>query len=748
MILRKCKIFTALFLAFVLTLTPMSLFASVWEGEQGQAFRARPVELMSDTHADWVTEDLEILRDHDILSDDDFYALIAMGVDAALEYYLAPQPLEVFWGPDDNDWAWEPFFEDIWYEEGLALKTQLTELLGEAYAAWITSDIYREFEFGLMDDETFEEILTLDIMAMLSDHLTPEGLAEIMAWDEIDRQDILYDVLWWEILAPMIFNWDWTPGFSGIWFDVGQSLRVQLVDLLGEFYAMWITEDLDWQRNFLGEAVFFEILALDLAEFLAEHMTEEEIEAWQTQEDEWNIYGDLLSLIRSVYLPDWDGGWQRELSPIWQEEGLALKTQLIDILGEDQAIWIAEELDWYNERGLILDDTWTEILTMDIMAALEEYFTDEELAEFLEADDFWRIWDLLDFILEPMIWAGWGDMVEVITREDIAAALEIVAAEHLAHYDFDIVALLDAAELEMEDFITTLHFLLTAGGTDGVMWQVWQWGEDWLYFYIDDMLWSFHWMDEYDIVFLRLFAGVAFMYEILGEDTEAFFELAFFEDISLVFGEEVSANAVFAGPNMEAVLREYGTQLLTILDFRLYDALSELFAAEGDEWPEGLATLDALLSGLLSDNIDILYEFYTEGPPIAIVTTVGLWRYLENWEYLILNEENLEERLAFDVTVNTEFALDLIHIMDQGTHLNLFYANNADSHIYLVIEFTYGGGLLRERIIRVAPGTSATTQLTADELTEADMVWVMIINTEGDEISGEFAFRKTRLPLP
>ena len=677
MILRKCKILTALLLTFILAMAPMSLFASVWDKEQGQAFKARLEELVGGMHAGWVIEDMELLRSHDILSNEDIYALIAMGVDAALEYYLTPEQLEEFWS-----------------------------LQNVSSRFWL-----------------------------LFDYLLDPGI-----W--IDWGDWG----WYD-------DWDWTPGFSGIWFDVGQALRVQLTDILGERYAIWIAEDLDWNRASLGDAVFFEILALDLAEFLAEHMTDEEIEAWQGQEDEWDIYWDFWNLLRKVYFPgwedrddwdDWYGGWQPVLSPIWQEEGLALKTQLIDILGENSAIWIAEELDWYYEIGSIKNDTWTEILNMDVMAALEEHFTTEELADFLEYDSFWIHWILWDYILEPMIWAGWGDFDEV-TREDIIAALEIVTAAHIARYGFDIAYLLDAADIEIDVIIDMAHFFITIDGFGTIMWQMWQWGEDWLIHYIDDMLWSFHLMDEADILFLQLFPNIALMYELLGDDAEAFFELRIFDDISLVLGDETLAEALFANPDMEDILHTYGPELLNILDFRLYDALSELFAAEGNEWPEGLAVMDALLSGFLSDNIDALYEFYTTGSPVSVTLAqpIPFWNHLVNWEYVILDEESLEERIAFDIAESTEITIDLIHVMGEGTHLNLFYANHADYYAHFVIEFPGGGGL-REHIFEVAPGTSATTQLTANELADVNMVWVMIVNIDSDEVSGEFALRKTR----
>ena len=659
---RKFKILTALLLAFILAATPASLFASVWE-EEGQDFRVQLVELLSETHAEWVIEDLETLRYYEILSDEDFFALLDMGVEAALEHYLTPQQLDVFWPLSASDRFWF----------------------------------------------LFDELLSLNVW---------------MDWDDWDWDD----------------DWDLAPSFSGIWFDVGQALRAQLEGLLGQQYAMWIAEDLDWNREFLGDEIFFGLLTLNLADFLAEHMTEDEIESWQAQEDKWDIYWDFWNLLRKVYFPDWEDwsdwdNWERELSPIWENEGLALMTQMIEIIGEWDAQWIASELDWYLEAGWIEESTWAEILLLDIEAALEVVFEEYE---------FWRDWDLnhwdlWDYIIEPMIWDGLGN--EPVSRDEIAAVLDAVAAEHLALYNFDIVSLIAEADMEMADLISMLYFIIE-------MDSVWRWqrDEDWLYDYIDDTLWALYTLEAEELMFLRMYAVIGLIYEILGYDTaESLFMLNIFDDISLAFNEDTLAEAFFLNPDMEAILMTFvedEIDLLALLDFRLHDALGEIFNGDDDSvWPDGFAALDALLNGLLFSNMDVLYELYTEGPPIE---PINWWRHVEHWDYLILEGADIEERMTFDITTGSEFAIDFYSISDAQAHLNLFYANHADAYTHFVIEYRDGSGFM-EHILEVAPGSSATIQIDADLLD--DMVWVTIANIHGSEVNGEFALRKTHQPL-
>ena len=662
----KRKVFMALLLAFILAVTPTTLFASAWENEAGRAFKAQLTELFGDMHAEWVVEDLELLRSNDVLCDEVFYAMLEMGVNAALEYHLTQRQLEEF----------------------LTMTSQSARF-------WFLYD------------------------ALLSLHHWVE-------WDDWGWDD-------WD-------DWDWSPSLSDIWKHEGLALLTQLTELVGEMYAMWFAQDWDWMWGMFDEDVYAEMLTLDLMDFLAEHLSAEELEqflSWDYDTRYWILW-DLLIYAFPLDWGNWDSGWTPTLSPIWEDEGLALKEQLIEIISEDRARRVAEDLDWYLSIGRMSEEIFAEILAMDVMAALEAHFTAEELEYFFSLSYSSRHWDLWDFIIQPMIWAPWLEMVGDTTIEDVIAALEYLKHEYLEYFDFDLAALLVAADMTMEDLADLMYAMLTLM-LDDMMWFM-MWDEYWLHEFIDDMLWSLRRLSEAEAVIeLQMMASVVVLLEVLGDNVFEFFFLRIFDDVIGLFGNSTFEQAFFLNPNLEYVLLTYQDNLIALVDFRLRDALSELFATDG-QWPEGLRVLDALLGGLLSDNLDELYAFYTDVPPPP---RIDFWRFVSDWEYLALEPQNLEERKSFDITVGTEIAIDFLNMED--AHLNLFFDNHGEDYIHFVIEFSGSAGF-EERLLVVAPGGDATVQLTADELVGGgSLVWVMVVNTEGD-ISGEFALRKTHHP--
>jgi len=704
--MKNSKFITALLLVFALaTATSASLFASTADGAQVQAFRAQVVEILDEMRADWVIEDLELLMEFEVLGDDEFLWILEVGAQAALEFYLTPTELEAFWALDVPDRFWFLFDNllslDLWMD-------------------------WSDWDWGWDDD-----------------------------WYDWDWDDWGWDDWDWDD------DWFWSDQFSGVWREFGQALRFQLVDLFGYRYASWIMEDLDWDRDFMGEDLFFEILSLNLMDFLAEHMTEEELYDFLAMEydERYSLFWDIFSVTHLDFWDnwdwdDWDWGWdddwswQPSLSPIWENEGAALMAQLIELLGEDRAAWLAEDLDWWLELGRIMEDTWAEILAMDVMAAMETRLPAGYLDEFFNVDYRFRQWTLWDYVFMEIIFEGWGDIS--VTREDVVAALEVIAHEYLTYDDFDMVALLALADMDMDDLTDMFYFLLTMD--DGTaLWLFMDWGADWLYSYLDDFFWSLSRESETEALnFLQMYVTYIMMMTILEDDFWAFFSLRVFDDVMNAVGFGAFYDVFFDGnQGMVDALNTYGTELLEMLDFRLYDALSELFAEDG-QWTVGLILLDSMLGGLLSDNMDSLYDYYTMPPFVSCsgtgAATVNFWNFLEDWQYIILADENLEERLVFDVTMGTEFALDFFNVTD-AHHLNLFYSNLSDSEASLVVEFSGRDGF-EERVLQAAAGGSAAMQITVDELDGGtNMVWVMIVNTQWDEIDGEFALRLTQYPL-
>ncbi|MCL2574330.1 MAG: hypothetical protein FWE34_07265 [Defluviitaleaceae bacterium] len=771
--LSKSKFFTAMLLAFVLAFAaPMSLFASAWDGEQGQAFFAELEELFGEMRSEWVVEDLEILREHGILCDEEFYALLEMGVADALAHYLADGLLSAFWDMDesgrfwllydelldlwlyidpwhdwgwgwDDDWSWDPWFSDAWLEEGSAFRLQLVETLGELHASWIAMDLDWMLIDGIIDEDTYAEILATDLNALLVQNLTPSELT--MFWNASDEW-LRYEMLWWDIMWDAFdLGWgDWVPEFSAIWYEMGASFRTQLVDIMGEMYASWVAMDIDWDRDFIGEDVFFEILQLDIMEFVAEHRTDAEIASWLSQEDEWEIWIDFWNLLRAVYWPDWDdwgwSDWSFALSAIWDEDGkgAALMAQLVELLGEDRAIWTAEDIDWANDMGRLTEEALAEILALDLMAELQEFFGDDFDEWFAHVDEWNLRWDIWDFIIEPIMWAAWGDIE--ISREDIAQALDVVIDLYFFLDSVDVLAIIATAEMTQDDLVDVIYSLFNM--FDMSMWWWASMGDDWLVDYIDNLLWEFRWGNEESAISHLLFlSAIGRMYDIIGDYLFDIMWMPVIFDLENIFSETEIALAMYGGDGIEIVWHQYGSDLMRILDFRLHDALTELFASEDNEWPLGLSLFDEMLGGLLSDNLDRLHEFYADGPPVMI----DFWRFINDWELLMLDESDLEERRTFATTMGTEYAIDFFSM--DNMNLNLFYANHADYVAHVRVEFRGGRGF-EENVYTVEPGKSITIQLTADQLAGgSDIVWVTIVNIDNNDVNGEFAFRLTQQPL-
>jgi len=660
-------------LTITLMASPLSLFAATWDDAQGREFVVQLEELLGgETHATWVVEDLELLRELGVLNDAEFAALLEMGVAAALVHYLSPELLTEFWGLAVTDRFW--LLYDQLLDSGLWME-------------WDSWDILRP--------------------TGLSNWNVMEGVA----WDE----------------------WTWVPQFSNIWFDIGSALRLQLVDLIGIEYAMWITEDLDWERETIGETAYHEILALDLMDFLALHMTYDEIEEMLAQDDEFYIYLDLWGLLADVYdidIGEWDD---------WDDYE-QVHAALIELVGASHAWWIIDDLDWWFELGIIDEDSLEQFLTMDIMATLSEQLSADEMQEFLAMDYSGRYWFLTDYVFGPMIASIWADFA-FVSQEDVAAVLDVIAAEFLLYDDFDLAALLALADMSFDDLVDIILFVLTID-EDATLWMAMEQGERWLYDFVDDIVWELYRVGEAGVVeFLYIFEAYMAMFMIFGDDLYEFFTLLIFEDVIDALGLDTFDEAFWGGTDFISIMQHYDTDLLDILNFRLSDALAALF--DEDEVTDGLRVLDILLDGLILDNLDDLFLYFTQGPDVSEWHTQpnsDFWRFLEDWEYLIIGEDNLDQRIALDITAGTEIAIDFWDI-DAGS-LTLFYANHSDSGATFVIEF---GGGPEEYVLEVSPGSDATMQITADQLDGGNnMVWVMIVNTDGGAVSGEFVVTKTR----
>ena len=654
---------------------------------------------------------------------------------------------------------------------------ELIELLGGSVsrAGWVMDDLELLRDMGVLSAQEFNTIMYIGAEAALAHYLTPELLEEFWLLDPSDRYWFLYDSLLdsslWaaSALVPYLAPADCSQTIretsptthSGIWFDTGSALRRQLEELLDDEHAVMFTSSMDvfLAVDMLDLATYTHILTLDLADVLARELISEEL---------WHFYNTMSYFERYFILSDiviysamldwdvWDDWEQPELSPIWDDEGAPLLAQLLELVGEDNATELALYIDWWIVLGRLSDDALSEILAMDVMVALEGLLEDglfgqqgmEELLA-LHYDDIAFI--IFEQILQPAILDSWGFNGD-FDREAVALAVETIAAYYLAEHDFDIVSLLYTADMSLDELVTVFYSLLSIN-EQMILWMAMDGGEAWLEEYIEEFFALFFMGSTANTIeFLQVFGLYAAIFDIFGDDIEAFGGLTVFYDIALAFDGNALDDAML-NPAFTRTLRAYGTDLPYILDFRLYEALGELFAGDGDEWPYGLVVLDALLGGLLSYNVDALYIFYTAGEPVPPpLTADDLVRFVTYWNYLTLQQENLEERMAFDIIEGTELAIDIFEMDDWPyLHLNLFFANHGDYDATFSIEiFSYGWmGSWVEHIFVVAPGSSETMQVAADMRDPAvAMVWVMIVCPDGNEINGEFALRVTEQQLP
>ncbi|MCL2377150.1 MAG: hypothetical protein FWC76_07140 [Defluviitaleaceae bacterium] len=751
-----------------------------WE-EEGAALLAQLTEIVGESRAAWIAQDL--YWDKEFLEEEAFAEILALDVMAFLTEHMTAEEIEAFLEQDYTDrywdlwdimrdvfiwpawdawdwdsWGWTPTFSALWEEEGAALLAQLIEIVGEHRASWVAEDLERERE--RLGEEVFAEILALDVMAFLAEHMTTEEIDAFLGQNYLNRYSDLWGIMQRAFIWPAWDAWDWTQNLSSLWSEEGAALLAQLVEIVGGRRAVWLTEHLELDMSFLGEEAFAEILALDIMAFLAEHMTAEEIEAFFEQNYD-NRYWDLWDLINEVYIwPAWDNwdwdsnwAWRPTLMALWEEEGAALYAQLTELVGERYASWIAEDLYW--DRDIIGEETFAIILDMDILAFLAaEIMLVEEFLEMDYSDRYWTLWEAINETFIWPAWDNWGgswgswDWPEGgldICREDIAYTLDIVIYEFLKYDDFDFIALFAAADMTRDDFVDILYALLSIDEfAASVLW--WSHNEDWLYRFIDDILHDLYREVEADaIMLLRMMPGLVTIFEILGEDSWDFLMLRTFDHMADIFGEYEFMYAMLANPYFEDILRTYSTYLLNHLNFSLYEALEAYFNDE--ETPYGFSILNYLVGDLLTENMDVLYELYAAGPTALPEPRPQFWSMVFDWEYIIIGHEDIEQRISFNPTEGTEFAIDFLDIAEAGANLNLFYRNLADAYAHFVIE---GWGTAGEiyYAFEVAPFGAAVIQLSAEALRGgASLVWITVVNMDGGEVMGEFAFRKTRLPL-
>lgn len=467
------------------------------------------------------------------------------------------------------------------------------------------------------------------------------------------------------------------------------------------------------------------------------------------------------------------GSYVSAFGASWEEEGADLFAQLTELVGDRQAGWIAEDTDLALLNELLGDELFNFIMNLDVILFMEEFWTQEMLDLFFPLDYLNRYWLLQDFIWDILFdniadfpqlynvnvfgvtmwnWDDWDwdydwdewewdydidwdfdwdwdfdvlDELPELLRQDVYDITRTVFYEYLNELNFDMFDILHQTGLSFDHFVDLLIIVLEDEFT--VSWAIRSWGDSWLYYYIEDLLFNFTMQNTQDLVAMLRAAWLP--------------DNLFFDMLD-IFGEQFF-DALLDSPYYVEILEQYGMDLVDIFEFSFNEAIDILFYY--DEWTEGLYLLDRLFGGLIEENLDALLEFHDHNHFMTVIESLVLpFEVFMDMEMALLDEEVMEERFSYDVDFPK--VIEIIMDSEEGSRLNLFFENTGNSYTTFIIQSWTNYFESERHIFEVAPGRRAVLQLQPEQM-EAGIVSVILANTDGTEVNGEFAFRKTHLPL-
>ena len=457
------------------------------------------------------------------------------------------------------------------------------------------------------------------------------------------------------------------------------------------------------------------------------------------------------------------GSYASVFGASWDEEGANLLAQFKTLVGERQAGWIVEDTDLALLNELLGDDIFNCIMNLDILLFMEEFLPEDMMEVFFSLEHLERYWFILDLIFEILIdniddfpqlynvnifgttlwnfedldwdwdydfdWDEWDfdalDELPELHRQEVYDTTHAVFDDFLNYADFDMFEVLRQTGISFDHFVDLLIIVLTVEmAASG---PVHTWGDYWLQFYLEDLISSFSIQTMQDLVMgLR----------------SAWLSNDLFFDMLDIFGEDFF-DALYDSPYYVEIVEQYGMDLVNILDFLFYDAIEILYIY--DEWTEGLYTLDKMLGGLIRDNLDVLLEFHEHNYFIKVLDSLVLpIEVLWDAEIIRLDNEAAEERFSYNLDSPKYF--EILIDPEENARLNLFFENTGESYTIFIIQNWIDESTAENHIIEVAPGRRAVLQLFPEQMTDG-IVFVVLANTDNEEVSGEFAFRKTHLPL-
>jgi len=120
------------------------------------------------------------------------------------------------------------------------------------------------------------------------------------------------------------------------------------------------------------------------------------------------------------------------------------------------------------------------------------------------------------------------------------------------------------------------------------------------------------------------------------------------------------------------------------------------------------------------------------------------WDRVWNYSDIFLSREDLERRFTYNVQSETAY---VIFFEDDSNRVNIFFHNQSNESVFLVYAlFSVIGDDVYVNAVEVAPNRRYNTQLNLDDFLDVYMLDVTILNPDGTNINGEFAFRWTVYP--
>jgi len=337
--------------------------------------------------------------------------------------------------------------------------------------------------------------------------------------------------------------------------------------------------------------------------------------------------------------------------------------------------------------------------------------------------------------------AGFDSMTN---REIVAFVVQDVFEEFTSELEFDPADALAEADLTQDDFVDMLYNIFTGDDID-------------LADYVEpmrDLIESYAfmmWFGQINSVIAQ-FASLgleALLYEAFGDADLVldFLDLDILFAVADAIGFDRLVATIYQNPHLADVLRWHGADILDALDFSLFEAVRDYFVS-GAQSP-GLAILDEVLNGLVTREVrEIFFELLQLGNFLdMLLDAIPIEEFDSAIIEVFLTADDVEQRKSLDFQAAAGL-FDIYFYDIDGAKLNLFFHNQGDAYVVAFVEFEERDSIQWHVIPHlVAPVQSVTLQLSLATMFPDLPIMINTLSIDGGDVVGEFALRKTFLPL-